>query len=85
MGHPLSQTLFTSVYLDKLLWPVPRTIEEACFVRDNKEAGSRDGNALVHLVLRAYCLALVKCCAAVHERITAEYFYEVSYSPPLYS
>lgn len=85
MGHPLSQTLFTSVYLDKLLWPVPRTIDEARFVRGQNEAGGENGNALVHLVLRAYCLALVKCCAAVHSRITAEYFYEVSHGPSLES
>ncbi|KAA8650465.1 hypothetical protein EYZ11_000815 [Aspergillus tanneri] len=75
MGHPLSQTLFTSIYLDKLLWPVPKSLEEASFDRHNaaREKGESD---MVHLVLRAYCLALVKCCDFVHSRVTAEYYYE---------
>ncbi|KAI9924925.1 hypothetical protein MW887_006330 [Aspergillus wentii] len=75
MGHPLSQTLFTSLYLDKLLWPVPRTVEEARFDRGGTN-GSKDGSPMVRLVLRAYCLALVKACDFVHARIATEYYYE---------
>jgi len=71
MGHPLSQTLFTSIYLDNLLWPVPRTVEDARFDRVPSES------PLISLVLRAYCLALVKACDFVHARIVAEYYYEV--------
>jgi hypothetical protein len=71
MGHPLSQTLFTSIYIDKLLWPVPRTIEDARFDRLPSEY------PLVGLVLRTYCLALVKACDFVHARVASEYFYEV--------
>lgn len=33
---------------------------------------------LVSLVLRAYCLALVKACDLVHARVATEYYYEVS-------
>lgn len=33
---------------------------------------------LVNLVLRAYCLALVKACDFVHVRVATEYYYEVS-------
>lgn len=33
---------------------------------------------MVRLVLRAYCLALVKACDFVHARIATEYYYEVS-------
>lgn len=73
-GHPLSQTLFTSLYLDRLLWPVPRTVEEARFDRDKS---NKEGSPLVHLVLRAYCLALTKACDFVHARISSEYYYEV--------
>ncbi|KAJ5861262.1 uncharacterized protein N7529_008572 [Penicillium soppii] len=69
-GHPLSQTLFTSIYLDRLLWPVPRTIEDARFDRIPSES------PLVSLVLRAYCLALVKACDIVHVRVSTEYYYE---------
>jgi hypothetical protein len=34
---------------------------------------------LVSLVLRAYCLALVKACDLVHARVATEYYYEVSW------
>ncbi|KAL2802492.1 Mak10 subunit, NatC N-terminal acetyltransferase-domain-containing protein [Aspergillus granulosus] len=81
MGHPLSQTLFTSLYLDKLLWPVPRNFEDAHF-------GDRGENTseLVHIVLRAYCLGLVKCCDFVHTRVSAEFFYEEEdFSTQLYN
>ena len=71
MGHPLSQTLFTSIYIDKLLWPVPRNMEDARFDRVPSES------PLVGLVLRSYCLALVKACDFVHARVASEYFYEV--------
>ncbi|KAJ5151272.1 uncharacterized protein N7482_010524 [Penicillium canariense] len=70
MGHPLSQTLFTSIYIDKLLWPVPRTMEDARFDRVPSES------PLVSHVLRAYCLALIKSCDFVHARVASEYFYE---------
>lgn len=69
-GHPLSQTLFTSIYLDKLLWPVPRTMDDARFDRVPSDS------PLVNLVLRAYCLALVKACDFVHLRVATEYYYE---------
>ncbi|KAJ5142575.1 NatC N(alpha)-terminal acetyltransferase Mak10 subunit [Penicillium bovifimosum] len=69
-GHPLSQTLFTSIYLDKLLWPVPRTMEDARFDRVPSDS------PLINLVLRAYCLSLVKACDLVHGRVSTEYYYE---------
>lgn len=75
MGHPLSQTLLTSLYIDKLLWPVPRTVDEARFDRANN---GKVQSPLVHLVLRAYCLAVAKACDFVHARITSEYYHEVS-------
>ncbi|PWY68661.1 amino-acid N-acetyltransferase subunit Mak10 [Aspergillus heteromorphus CBS 117.55] len=75
MGHPLSQTLFTSLYLDKLLWPVPKTLDEAHFLRGHT-ANTTEEPAMVHLVLRAYCMALVKCCDFVHARVATEYYFE---------
>lgn len=75
MGHPLSQSLFTSAYIDRLLWPDPKTLEQARFERD-KTPGP--GNKLLHLVLRAYCLGLVKTCDFVRRRIMSEHYYEVS-------
>lgn len=78
MGHPLSQTLFTSLYLDKLIWPVPKTVEEARFDRGSSN-NDKERSPLLHLVLRAYCLALVKACDFVHARISHEYYWEASH------
>lgn len=76
MGHPLSQTLFASIYLDKVLWPVPKTIEDTRFDRGN-QPNTHGKSPLVHLVLRAYCLALVKACDFVHARVVSECYFEV--------
>lgn len=83
MGHPLSQTLFTSIYLDRLLWPIPAAIEDARFDRgqatDDKHSNDKDrGGPLVNLVLRAFCLALVKSCDRVIARVSSEYYFEVN-------
>lgn len=78
MGHPLSQTLFTSIYVDNLLWPVPKSVEELRFGREGEstqKSGAR--GEMVHLVLRAYCLALIKACDFVQARVAAEYYFEV--------
>lgn len=77
MGHPLSQTLFTSIYLDKLLWPIPKHFEDTNFGREGR-AGYGQIPELVHIVLRAYCLGLIKCCDLVHTRVIGEFYYEVS-------
>lgn len=72
LGYPLSQTVFTSVYIDKMLDPAPTTLEQADFLRD------RPGEQqLLHRVLRAYCLGLIKTCWFVNERIKFEHYYEV--------
>ncbi|KKZ64641.1 hypothetical protein EMCG_09449 [[Emmonsia] crescens] len=91
-GHPLSQTLFTSIYLDRMLWPVPKSLDEASFDRlDNKQQVNNhkkdeqedDASApkgqwgeLINLVLRAYCLALIKACDCVNSKVSSEYFHE---------
>ena len=74
MGHPLSQTLFTSLHIDRLLWPEPVELEEACFYRTAPELVT---NSLLHTVFRAYCLATIKNCDYVHRRISGEHYYEV--------
>lgn len=48
-------------------------MEDARFDRVPSES------ALVSIVLRAYCLALVKACDLVHARVSTEYYYEVSH------
>lgn len=77
MGHPLSQSLFSSFYIDKLLWPEPNSPEEVRFDREGK---IRHENPMVHIVLRAYCIALIKTCAFVYHAICAQHFYEASFS-----
>jgi len=82
MGFPLSQSLFTSLYIDQLLWPEPKTLDDAHFERDRGSerltGNSVNANKLLHVVLRAYCLGLIKTCDFVHRRITAELYFEVS-------
>lgn len=75
MGHPLSQSLFTSSYINRLLWPEPKTLQQACF--DRGEETCQD-NLFLHLVLRAYCLALIKTCDFVLARMGNAQYYEVS-------
>lgn len=74
-GHPLSQTLFTSIYIDHLLWPEPTRLEDASFDRG---ATAKEGSIFVYMVLRSYCIALIKSCDFVHRAICAETYYEVS-------
>jgi hypothetical protein len=74
-GHPLSQTLLTSIYIDALLWPEPKRLEDATFDRKGRP---NTGHVLVQVVLRAYCLATVKACDLVLSTISKELYYEVS-------
>ena len=73
-GYPLSQTLFTSVYIDKLLWPEPKTFDQAQFYRGNLPDKSRPSPLLE--VLRAYCVAQIKCCDFVIAKITGRDYFE---------
>lgn len=71
-GYPLSQTLFTSIYLDKVLWPEPKQLHEAHFLRapGSEPSPTQD-------LLRAYCLGVVKCCDLVLSMVTSQHYYEV--------
>lgn len=79
MGNPLSQTLFTSFYLDRMLWPQPKSLEDANFARDKRAARE---NGLIDVLLRAYCVGLIKTCDLAHRTIGGEQYYEVSYHTP---
>lgn len=72
MGYPLSQTLFTSVHIDRLLWPDPKSLTDATFVRR-----SSDDLTWSHQILRAYCVLLIKACDLVLAMVTSQHFYEV--------
>ena len=73
-GYPLSQTLFTSVYIDKLLWPETKAFEQVQFYRGNIADDKKPGPLL--RVLRAYCLALIKGCDFVIAKVTGRDYYE---------
>lgn len=75
LGYPLSQTLFTSVYLEAIMMPQPLVIQEAHFTRNAEDFVHKDP---MLSVLRAYCLGLLKACWYVNERIKFEHYYEVS-------
>lgn len=74
-GFPLTQCLFASSYIDRILCKDAKSFEEAGF---HEGASIPDGNDLLHTILRAYCLALIKTCHFVHARITRERYFEVS-------
>ncbi|EZF34210.1 hypothetical protein H109_03102 [Trichophyton interdigitale MR816] len=89
MGHPLSQTLFTSIHLDHLLWPVPKSLEDARFDGNKaipKKTEENVAGGIVTVVLRAYCVALIKACACIRERVASEFYYEEEdFSTQLYN
>lgn len=74
LGYPLSQTIFTSAYIFAILSPVPASIAEVDFVR------GRNPQELVasptHVVLRAYCISLIKTCWHVIEGVKSQIYYE---------
>ncbi|KAK0662942.1 putative MAK10 subunit [Cercophora samala] len=72
-GYPLSQTLLTNVYIDRMLEPEPMTLQDADFIRERDPKKQTDP---MHVVLRAYCLGLVKCCWYINDRIKFEHYYE---------
>lgn len=76
MGHPLSQTVFTSLYIDRLLNSKQDSWESIRFGNGEKE------EPLTLTVLRAYCLGLIMTCSHVNNRIKSEHFYEVCYLNP---
>ena len=75
LGYPLSQTLFTSVYIEEILMPEPESLEDADFIKDRPSGYQRPP---LLLILRAYCVGLLKTCGYVVERIKTESYYEVS-------
>ncbi|KAF2836886.1 Mak10-domain-containing protein [Patellaria atrata CBS 101060] len=84
-GYPLSQTLLTSLYIERLLWPSPKTLDDARFIRFDGRGASGLAQSLLHTVLRAFCLGLVKSCDLVIQRIvTREYFEEEDFCTMTY-
>lgn len=80
LGYPLSQTLFTSVYIEEILMPEPECLEDADFIKNGPPGYQRPP---LLGILRAYCIGLLKTCGYVVERIKTESYYEVSTSSVL--
>lgn len=66
-GYPLAQTLFSSHYIDVLLSLEAKTIDQIHFCKSGKN--NAWSAPLLHVVLRAYCIAVVKCCDYALEEI----------------
>ncbi|TPX10581.1 uncharacterized protein E0L32_008467 [Thyridium curvatum] len=73
LGYPLSQTIFTNVYIEAILMPCPIRIQDADFIRDRDDSTP---TSPMHAVLRAYCLGLLKSCFFVIKSINSELYYE---------
>jgi hypothetical protein len=58
-GYPLAQTLFTSHYIDRLLSKESKRLEDIQFSLAGEKL-NEDG--ILNIVLRAYCIGLIKCC-----------------------
>lgn len=76
LGYPLSQTVFTSVYVEALLMPNPKNADQAQFVRRQDAEANQEP---MLQVLRAYCLGMLKACGYVNERVQSEHSYEVCF------
>lgn len=74
MGHPLSQTIFTSLYIDKVLNSKKASLVD---IRFEKLTDASHEEPLNLRVLRAYCLGLIMTCSHVNNRVKSEHFYEV--------
>ncbi len=74
MGHPLAQTIFTSLYIDRLLSRFPTDVSQTYFTGN---IGLTENEPLTLSVLRAYCLGLIKTCSYVNARVKSEHYYEV--------
>lgn len=75
-GYPLSQTIFTSLHVDRLIAPDNKHFT---FANDGPEVGldkENLGDILTHQILRAYCVALLKCVELVSLNIQSQTFFE---------
>lgn len=74
-GYPLSQTVFTSLHIDRLLAPDNSPPYTFMYAQDLGSVTTHQ-DVLLHKVLRSYCIALVKCCQSVLQLVQSQNFYE---------
>ena len=75
-GYPLSQTVFTSLHVDRLLDPTrdPPSVALLNKVRYSKDSPAESMLGLE--IVQIYCIALIKCCQLVLHLIQSQNFYE---------
>lgn len=73
-GYPLSQTVFTSLHVDRLLSPDNRYPYNLLY--GEQPDLSTNEECLTHIVIKAYCVALAKCCAQVLLTVQSQNFYD---------
>ncbi len=74
-GYPLSQTIFTSLHIDRLLSPDSRHYDSFHHTSRQRPQSSLQ-DELTHELLRAYCIALIKCCQLASHLIQSQTYYE---------
>lgn len=74
-GYPLSQTLFTSLHIDRLLSPDNWYPYNFHLTEEDGE-GFTESEKVVQGALRSYCLATIKCCEIVMQTIQFQHYYE---------
>ena len=76
-GYPLSQNIFTSLHIFRLISPENkypyRFVLPGSYPEISKPTPEHQ---LVHIVLRAYCVAVVKCCQLAFDSIQSQVYYE---------
>ncbi|CCX30815.1 Similar to N-alpha-acetyltransferase 35, NatC auxiliary subunit; acc. no. Q7T322 [Pyronema omphalodes CBS 100304] len=71
LGSALSQTLFASLYVDKILSSMPTRLNDATFGPPRGE-----GHEIIQNILRPYCVAVIRCCAYANWQVPNEHIYD---------
>lgn len=75
-GYPLSQNVFTSLHVFRLLGPENRHPYYFRFEGPSAKDQTTVEQQLVHFVLRAYCIAVIKCVQSTLNLIQTYTYYE---------
>ncbi len=76
-GYALSQTVFTSLHIDRLLGPQqPRIPTLYSPTGGGPPENLTEEQSIGHAVLTAYCVAVIKCCDMVVGLVQSQNFYE---------
>ena len=76
-GYPLSQNIFTSLHIFQLISPENKYPYRFALPGSRPDLSKpTEEHKLVHVVLRAYCIAVVKCCQLAFDIIQSQIYYE---------